>query len=124
MHLLDSAAHLASRSGLYLSRSRHSIWIHGGTLADFQRAVPCVRELRRRLHEHRFVFTSADAGACAWLRVRHAGHKAVAPPWDTAGAARRFFARLDPMLLICLGAGARPPIAAPIRAIGPARTIT
>lgn len=114
--LVETLIHAAGRSGFYLSRARATLWIHGGDLAEVQRLDPFLGALRRRVPQTAVVFTSSDARACTWVRTRHTGHRAVAPPWNSSRAAGRFFARLAPVAALVVGGTDRLPLAALRRA--------
>lgn len=95
--------HLRRRAGVYLNRARRSIWFHGDAVADFAAADGLVRSLRRRVSTDRFLFTARDALACAWLRERYPNDNVLPLPLPIAPLLDRFFAQLNPRLVIVLG---------------------
>jgi hypothetical protein len=95
--------HRLRGSGLHGIRSQRSLWIHGGSVADFAAARELLKDLRRALPASYLLFTTADPSAAAWLRLRYPGHPVLPPPWNVAPSARWFFAQLDPVLLVWLG---------------------
>ena len=113
---VTSVTHLRRRAGIYLNRSRRSIWFHGGTVQDFVAAEGLVRRLRRRVSTDRFVFTSADRQACEWLRTRYPNDNALPVPFGFPPVLGRFFRQLNPRLLVRIGSAPGLPAGALTRA--------
>jgi hypothetical protein len=91
------------RAGLYLNRSRRSIWIHAGSIAAFEALAPLVRALRPQVEIDRFLFTAADPEICEWLRRRYPNDNALPLPFAVRPLARHFLAQLRPALLLQIG---------------------
>ena len=96
-------AYARRRAGLYLSRSRRSIWIHAGSVAAVEALAPLVRALRPRVEIDRFLFTAADAETCEWLRRRYPNDNSLPLPYGMRRLVRRFLAQLNPVLLLRVG---------------------
>jgi hypothetical protein len=93
-------AHWRRRAGVYLNRARRSVWFHGNTVADFEHLTELIRRLRREVATDRFVFTSARAETCEWLRTRYPNDNAIPIPFDLGPLFDRFLRQLNPGVLL------------------------
>lgn len=102
-HVAAGPSFVLQRAGALLQRARTSIWLHGATPAQFDAALPLIREMMRERPHVRLVLTSAAPATVAYLRTAFPDDHASAAPWSTAVAVRRFLARLNPRLVVLLG---------------------
>jgi len=98
-------AFVLQRAGVLLQRARTSLWIHGATPAQFDAALPLIREMMRARPHVRLVLTSATPATVAYLRSAFPDDHACAAPWNAAVPVRRFLARLNPRLVVLLEDG-------------------
>jgi 3-deoxy-D-manno-octulosonic-acid transferase len=95
-------SHLLGCLGFFRARARCSIWIHGEGMGEFNAAAGVVERLRDRLPGFRLVFTASRSATLAWLRRRFPADIVLPHPWDAPLAPARFFARLNPRLILVL----------------------
>lgn len=88
--------------GFGLPAGPPSLWIHGEGLGEFLAAEPLLRRLRLARPEHRLVLSASSAATRRWLTGRHPDAIVLPMPRDLATAAFRWFARLDPRLIVLL----------------------
>lgn len=110
--IVERTAHALRRTGLYVSRARRTIWIHGGSIEDFEHAAGLLAELKRRFRSNHLLLSSARADACRRLRERERAQKVVPPPWGSRRLAERFLDELGPVILIWLEADEGLPLVA------------
>ena len=96
---------LLARAGALGQRARSSVWVHGETPAQFDGALRLLREIMRERPHVRLVLTSADPATVEYLQRSFPDDFGGAAPWSTGGAVRRFFARVNPRLLLLLDGG-------------------
>ncbi|MGH7898442.1 MAG: glycosyltransferase N-terminal domain-containing protein, partial [Candidatus Binatia bacterium] len=92
----STIAHWRRRAGVYLDRSRRSVWFHGDGIDDFEAVEGLIRRLRRRVTTDRFVYTSPRSETCEWLRRKYPNDNALPVPFDVGTLFRRFFTQLNP----------------------------
>lgn len=96
---------LLERSGAVMPRARTSLWVHGETPSQFDTALRLLREVMRPRPHVRLVLTSADPATVAYLHRSFPDDHGGAAPWNTAGAVRRFLAKVNPRMLVLLDGG-------------------
>jgi 3-deoxy-D-manno-octulosonic-acid transferase len=98
-------ASLLRSFGFGLPPGGPSLWIHGEGLGEFLAAEPLFRRLRSACPGHRLVLSASSAPTRRWLSGRHPDAVVLPMPRDIATAAFRWFARLDPRLILLLEFG-------------------
>lgn len=96
---------MLARAGALGQRARSSVWVHGETPAQFDAALRLLREIMRERPHVRLVLTSADPATVAYLRRSFPDDFVGAAPWNGGGSVRRFFARVNPRILLLLDDG-------------------
>lgn len=96
---------MLARAGVLGQRARSSVWVHGETTAQFAGALCFLREIMRERPHVRLVLTSADPATVADLRRSFPDDFGGAAPWNGGGSVRRFFARVNPRILVLLDDG-------------------
>lgn len=100
-----SASYVLERAGALVQRARTSIWAHGETPTQFDAALPFLREVMRERPHVRLVLTAASPATVAYLRRSFPDDHAGAAPWNATGPVRRFFAKLNPRIVVLLDGG-------------------
>jgi len=86
-----------------------AVWVHVQSAAELRAAASLIDKLRDLDPRWRFLLTHADvAGRVGGLALAKAGDVQAWLPFDTPGAARRFFKRHRPRLGVLIGRAAGP----------------
>ncbi len=97
------AAFLRRRGGVYLNRSRRSVWVHARHPHEFAAALHVLKWIRGAVATDRLLLTSASAQTCRWLAARYPNDNVLPPPWSAKPLVGRFFRQLRPLMLIGVG---------------------
>lgn len=98
-------AFLRRRGGLYLNRSRRSVWVHARDARSFAAASRVLAWLRETVAMDRLLLTSSLPQTCDWLSARYPNDNVVPSPWNARPLVGRFFGQLRPLMLVCIGDG-------------------
>ena len=96
-------AFLRRRGGIYLNRSRRSVWVHARDAGSFVAASRILAWIRGTVAMDRLLLTSSRPRTCAWLAARYPNDNVLPPPWDAAPLVGRFVGQLRPLMLVCIG---------------------
>jgi hypothetical protein len=99
----ESINFLRRRAGIYLYQARRSLWIQARDPEDFEAARPILRWFREMVAVDRFLLTSDRQQTCTWLERRFPSDHALPLPWDASPVVGRFFRRLNPLMIVCIG---------------------
>jgi len=93
-------AHVPERFGFYADApSAGWVWIHAVSLGETRASAALITALRERLPGMRLLLTHGTAtGREAGVELLHAGDRQTWLPYDTPGAATRFFAQFQPSI--------------------------
>ena len=100
-----TAKYLVHSSGVLLPRVRRSIWVHGEAPAQFDVARRLIQEVMRERPHVRLVLTSVFPATIEYLRRSFPDDYVGPAPWNARFSVRRFFARLNPRLVLLLDGG-------------------
>lgn len=96
-------AFLRRRGGVYLNRSRRSIWVHARDPEEFAAASRMLKWFRGAIATDRLLLTSSSPHTCSWLAARYPNDNVLPPPWGARLLVGRFFRQLGPLMLVCIG---------------------
>lgn len=99
----ERLAFLRRRSGVYLNRSRRSVWLHARDPEAFAAASPLIKWIREAIPTERLLLSSSSPRTCRWLSERYPNDNVLPPPWRPRAFVGRFFRQLRPLMLICVG---------------------
>lgn len=99
----ERIAFLRRRGGVYLNRSRRSIWVHARDPEDFGAASRVLKWIRGAVATDRLLLTSPSWRTCSWLAARFPNDNVLPPPWSARPLVGRFFRQLRPLMLVCVG---------------------
>ena len=99
----ERLAFLRRRSGVYLNRSRRSVWLHARDAEAFAAASPLIKWIREAVPTERLLLSSSSPRTCRWLSERYPNDNVLPPPWRARALVRRFFGQLRPLMLVCIG---------------------
>jgi len=89
--------------GSVRSSTQSVIWLHAVSVGEVQAAFPLVQALLRDFPDHKLLMTTVTptgAGRVESLFSDRVDHRYV--PYDTPGAVRRFFQRVNPSVAVIL----------------------
>lgn len=99
----ERLAFLRRRGGVYLNRSRRSVWVHARDPDDFVAASGVLKWIRGAVATDRLLLTSSSWRTCCWLAARFPNDNVLPPPWGARPLVGRFFRQLRPLMLVCVG---------------------